>query len=286
MSVRNANALFCFSCIFLLFLPEPFINLMNLRRYFGFCLICTVCFSCVTPRKTHYLQDPDRNVASYPEVYTPVDYLVQISDELDIDVYTLDKESKKIFNADSYNSSTTGYKGIYTYTVYEDGTIDFPYIGSIPVAGKTTREIKHEIESALRDYVKDCSVEVKLANSYFNIITESKASRIQITKEKLTIFEALAMASDLGIYSDRKHVQIIRQSVDGSTVITKFDLRSKDVLGSEYYYIQPNDIIYVKAFQGQFFRMRSFLAALGITTTTISFGLLIWQIVRLCMPAS
>lgn len=245
--------------------------------------LALLCFSCVTPRKTHYLQDPDKGIASYPQVYTPADYQVQVSDELDIDVYTLDEASQKIFNS-STTSNFNNYKGLYTYTVYDDGTIDFPYIGTISVVGKTTREIKNDIQQRLREYVHDCSVEVKLANSYFNIITESKASRIQITKEKLTIFEALALAKDLGLYSDRKHVQIIRQDLDGNTTINKFDLRSKDILGSEYYYIQPNDIIYVKAFQGQFFRMRSFLTAIGITSTTVSFGLLIWQIVRLCIP--
>ena len=257
---------------------------MRIYRIVGILsVVSLLCFSCVTPKKTHYLQDPDKGIAAYPQVYTPADYKVQVSDELDIDVYTLDEASQKIFNTSNITSANN-YKGLYTYTVYDDGTIDFPYVGTVPVAGKTTREIKQDIQQRLREYVHDCSVEVKLANSYFNIITESKASRIQITKEKLTIFEALALARDLGMYSDRKHVQIIRQDLDGNTTINKFDLRSKDILGSEYYYIQPNDIIYVKAFQGQFFRMRNFLTAIGITSTTISFGLLIWQIVRLCMP--
>lgn len=257
---------------------------MKIIRFAGIvALLCVLCFSCVTPKRTHYLQEPDKGIASYPQVYTPADYQVQVSDELDIDVYTLDEASQKIFSTDNL-SSMDEYKGLYTYTVYDDGTIDFPYVGTVSVVGKTTREIKQDLQQRLREYVHDCSVEVKLANSYFNIITESKATRIQITKEKLTIFEALALARDLGMYSDRKHVQVIRQDLDGNTTVNKFDLRSKDILGSEYYYIQPNDIIYVKAFKGQFFRMRNFLTAIGITSTTVSLGLLIWQIVRLCMP--
>lgn len=252
--------------------------------------ILTLFTSCVTNRKTHYLQDPDRSIADYPQVYTPADYQIQKSDELDIKVTTLDPESRKVFNSNystgsSSTITTTTSKGLYTYTVYDDGTIDFPYVGVIEVAGKTPREVSIQIEELLREYVKDCSVEVRLVNSYFNLICHDKAGRYQITKPKMTIFEALAVAGDLGQYADRKKVKILRQNLDGTTSIREFDLRSKSIIGSEYYYIQPNDIIYVKAFGGQYFRINSFLTALGVTTTTISFGLLIWQIVKLCIPA-
>ncbi|MBR2370263.1 MAG: polysaccharide biosynthesis/export family protein [Paludibacteraceae bacterium] len=244
--------------------------------------------SCVTPRKTHYLQEPDKYVPNYPEYHTPADYNIQISDELHIRVITLDPESQKLFNASTGSSTSlsSSYKGLYTYTVYDDGTIDFPYIGSIHVANLTTRQIKHKIEAALKDYVKDCSVEVRLVNNYFNLITERSASRHKLNKEKMNIFEALAVGGDLGPYSDRKHVKVLRQLPSGETEIKEFDIRSKEILESEYYYIQPNDIIYVKAFQGQFFRVNSFLTAIGVTSATISFGLLVYQIVKLCIPNS
>ena len=244
--------------------------------------------SCVTPRRTHYLQNPGMGIASYPEVYTSADYRIQRDDELNIRVVTLDEESKKIFNnnrnGNSDNVQQTSQRGLYTYTVYEDGTIDFPYLGKVEVEGKTLREAKNEIEEHLHEYIKDCSVDVRLLNAYFNLLTESKMGRYQITKEKLTIFEALALGGDLGQYSDRKKVKIIRRLDDGTTEVREFDLRSKDILTSEYYYIQPNDIIYVHAFNGQFFRINSFLTALGVTSTTISFGLLIYKIVQLCLP--
>lgn len=262
-------------------------------RFCKIVILCVALTSCVTPRKTHYLQEPSKSIADYPEVYTPADYQIQKSDELDIKVTTLDPESKKIFNGNSSTSGsgstnfvTTNQKDLYTYTVYDDGTIDFPYIGAIEVAGLTTREAKQKIEEKLTEYVKDCSVDVRLVNCYFNVICHDRAGRYLITKEKMTIFEALAVAGDLSEYSDRKNVQLIRQNLDGTTTIKKFDLRSKSIIGSEYYYIQPNDILYVKAFGGQYFRINRFLTALGVTTTTISFGVLIWQIVKLCMNAA
>ena len=130
--------------------------------------------SCVTPRRTHYLQEADHGIASYPQVYTPVDYRIQKNDELNIRVVTLDPESKKIFNTSpngQTQSSNNSQRGLYTYTVYDDGNIDFPYLGAVSVEGKTTREAKQLLEKQLHDYVKDCSVEVRLTNSYFNLLT-------------------------------------------------------------------------------------------------------------------
>ena len=122
-----------------------------IKNYFAaFTLIIILLLpSCVTPRKTRYLQEPDKYVPAYPEYHTPADYQVMKSDELNIRVITLDPESSKIFNASSSSSSSdlsSAYKGLDTYTVYEDGTIDFPYLGAMSVAGKTTRQIKKEIE--------------------------------------------------------------------------------------------------------------------------------------------
>jgi polysaccharide biosynthesis/export protein len=252
---------------------------------------CILFFSCVTPRKRHYLQNPDSVIPSYTIVTTPLDYKVQLNDELNIRVMTLNPESSKIFNPHSYTmSSTTGgvfsnvnVKGLYTYTVYDDGTIDFPYIGSVLVEGKTTREIKSIIENQLVEFVKDCSVEVRLVNSYVNILTNTTGKRIPLTTEKMNIFEVLSIAGDVGPYSKRSDVKIIRQTPDG-TIIKSFDLRSKDILHSDFYFIQPNDVIYVTDFDGQFFRINSFVKAITTTAATVSFTVFIWKFVEMWIP--
>jgi polysaccharide export outer membrane protein len=72
-------------------------------------------------------------------------------------------------------------------------------------------------------------------------------------------------------------VRIIRRSGDKSEVRT-FDLRSKDIINSEFYYIRPNDIIYVPSFNGQFFGITSFTSLLSTITSTLSFGVLIYTL--------
>ncbi len=247
-------------------------------------------FSCVTPRKTHYLQEPDAIIPSYPEVSMPPDYTVQFNDELFIRVMTLNPESKRIFNPQSSGGASsnaiiknTTVKGLQSYTVYDDGTIDFPYVGEIHVAGKTTREIKFHIEDKLKDYVRDCSVDVGLVNSYVNVLTNTSASRVDLITERMTIFQVLAIAGDLGSYAKRSEIKILRETTRG-TEMREFDLRSKDIIHSDFYYVQPNDLIYVKDFNGQFFRLNNFMTVLTTTTATISFGFFMWKLIDMWIP--
>ena len=260
-------------------------------RKFQFIILSTlVFFSCVTPRKTHYLQEPDGVIPSYSEAIFPSDYQIQFNDELNIRVLTLNPESKRIFNSQSSGSSsgssnvtTSPIKGVTSYTVYDDGTIDFPYLGAVPVANKTTREIKVLLEEKLSEYVKDCSVDVRLVNNYVNVLTNTGASRVQLVKEHTNIFEVLAMSHGLSSYAKRSDVKIVRETAQGSTIYS-FDLRSKDIIHSDFYYVKPNDVIYVPDFDGQFFRLNNFMTVLTTTTTTISFGFFVWKLIDLWIP--
>lgn len=258
-----------------------------MRKFLFLIFISLLQFSCVTPRKTHYLQEPDAVIPTYQEISSLLEYKIQPNDELYIRVMTLNPESKRIFNTTS--GSTSGYvtnidvKGVITYTVYNDGTIDFPYVGAINVEEKTTREIKFLIEEKLKDYVKDCSIEVKLVNSYVNVLTNTSATRVPLANDAMSIFQVLAVSGDLGEYAKRSEITLIRESKEGTQIQT-FDLRSKDILHSSFYYLQPNDLIYVRDFDGQFFRLNNFVTVLTTTTATISFGMFMWKLIDLWIP--
>jgi polysaccharide export outer membrane protein len=225
-----------------------------------------------------YLQNPDHIIPEYEEVVTPADYKVQVLDELYIRIKTLDPDMSRIFNIMISNATlNTASPGFESYTVNEDGNISFPYVGNIYVLGKTTREIKQIVYDTLSLMVNELSVEVKLMNSYFSIISDSRNGRYPITKERLTIFQALALSGDLNDFADRGKVKIIRQTPEGSVVRT-FDVRSKDIIDSEFYYIQPNDVIYVQPFKGEFFGINSFAALFAAVSSVFNITLVILQL--------
>ena len=205
--------------------------------------------SCVTSKKVNLLQEAGKKgIPSYADTLSYEDYRVRVGDRLYVYVYSIDERVSSMFNAsgNGVNSSqirhgnmVNGSYDLYTYLVYEDGTIDYPMVGRLPVRGMTTREIKNELEQRLMEYVQDqvdyklLSVEVNIVRRSFSVISDHGSGMFAIPKEKVTIYEALAMAGDIGDFGDRSKVRIVRE-LEGETKVMTFDVRSEDIINSEY----------------------------------------------------
>ena len=224
--------------------------------------------SCITNKSMTYLQDSDK-LPQYPKVpYTY--YRIQKNDQLVIRLLSLNEEATAIFNMQSTSAtSTTGY----TYRVYDDGTIDIPFVDNIPVAGLTIREASKVIEARLKDFVPDAMVKVALANDNFYILGLSGAKgAFPLYKEKLNIFQALALTDNVATNADRKRVRLIRPNADGGRPIVKeFDLRTISIIDSEYYYVQPNDVLYLGPIKGDFWKIENYSSAVGTLSTSLNF---------------
>ena len=269
-----------------------------MKRIFKIAYLAIVGFilaSCVTARKVNYMQEPDKHIPSYADTLSFEDYQLRIGDRIYVYVSSLDENIQKMYNAGGgansaymrqqmMNNSMYGSQELYTYLVDEEGNITFPTIGKIYVQGKTTREVKFKLEEELSKLLKELpgyntiSVEVHIVNRSFSIIG-AQSGRYPINKEKMTIFEALAMAGDLGEFNSRKEIKLVREK-NGVTTIKTFDARTKDIVNSEYYYIEPNDIIYIRQIPGYSFGINHVTTVIGVTAATISFGVFIYSIVQ------
>jgi len=236
--------------------------------------------SCVTNKKLTYLQytgTPPDTVISV----TPVDYKVQPFDNLFIRVVTPDPKWSEIFNTLPITSSVSVTElsaDLISYPVDSSGAIALPYVGTIMVTGKTLGVIAADVEQALTGYIADPAVTVKLINNYISLLGEvERPGRYPIYKGRLNIFQALAMGGDLGDFSNRQMVQVIRQA-DGGNVIKKFSLTDRDIMSSEFFYVMPNDVIYAKPMKGKFFRMNEFPHTVIFSTITTFF--LFWNVVK------
>ena len=127
------------------------------------------------------------------------------------------------------------------------------------------------------DY-KLLSVEVNIVRRNFSVISDHGSGTFSLTKEKVTIFEALAMAGDIGDFGDRSKVRIVRE-IEGQTQVKVFDVRSEDIVNSEFYYIEPNDVIYIQRIKGQSFGINSAATTVSIAATTLAFGGFIYGLV-------
>ena len=265
-----------------------------IRNILFMAIVSLALSSCVTARKVNYMQKPDKQIPTYTDTLSYEDYVVRLGDRLYVYIYSLNEEVQKMYNAGGSNSQMRGQMGmsgglggsydLYTYLVDEEGNIDFPTIGKIPVQGKTTREVKWLLEEELGKLMKEIpgysmvSVEVNIVNRSFSVIG-AQSGRYMINKEKMTIFEALAMAGDLSEFNSRKEIKLVREK-NGVTTIKTFDVRSEDIVNSEYYYIEPNDIIYIRQIPGYSFGINHVTTVIGVTAATISFGVFVYSLVQ------
>lgn len=243
--------------------------------------------SCVTSKKVNLMQEAGKHkIPSYADTLSYEDYQVRVGDRMYIYVYSIDEHVSQMFNSSGHGINASqmrqnnmgGSYDLYTYLVLEDGTIDYPMVGKVPVRGKTTREIKLLLEKELAGYIASSyteyqvvSVEVNIVRRSFSVISDHGSGTFTIQKEKVTIYEALAMAGDIGDFGDRSQVRIIRET-EGKTQIKVFDIRSKDIINSEFYYIEPNDVIYIQRIKGQSFGINSVTTTISVAATTLAFG--------------
>ena len=234
-------------------------------------LFFLVTVSCVTSRKLTYLQNEgmhsDSTLSTAPHNYKVIPY-----DNLYIKVVTPDPKWSAMFNA--LPVSTTGLNvseqsaDLVSYLVDGEGMIRIPYAGKISVSGKTLDEITSDVDRALKDYIADASITVKMINNYVSLIGEvKKPGRYPIYKDRMNIFQALALGGDLTDFSNRQKIQIIRQTVKG-IVVKEYSLNDRTILTSEFFYVMPNDVIYAKPMRGKFFQLNSFPYAVLLSTVT------------------
>lgn len=250
--------------------------------------------SCVTSKRVNLMQEPGKNgIPQYADTMSYEDYELRIGDRLYIYVYSVDERVDKMFNSSSGtigiqmlqgSGGVGGSYDLYTYLVQEDGCIDFPMVGRVSVRGMTTRGVKRVLEDELSSFIKSygdyqmMSVEVKIVRRSFSVISDRGSGTFNIQKEKVTIFEALAMAGDIGDFGDRSKVRIVREK-EGLTQVKEFDVRSEDIINSEFYYIEPNDVIYIQRIKGQSFGINSVTTSISVVATTLAFGGFVYGLV-------
>ena len=252
----------------------------NLLKSIIFLTTITIA-SCVTNKDLTYLQynyTPPDTVRSV----TPSSYNIMPFDNLFIRVMTPDPQWAIMFNTIPMDRFGVGVSeqsaDLISYAVDSSGTIELPYAGKIHVAGKNLQLIREDIETALREFISDAAVTVKLVNNYVSLVGEIQIpGRYPIYKDRMNIFQALAMGSDLTDFSDRQKIQVIRQTSDG-TLVKEFTLTDRSILDSEFFYVLPNDVIYAKPIRGRFMRLNEF--PYGYVLSSLTLIVLIFNLIR------
>lgn len=228
---------------------------MKIKSIIGSLLVILVFFtSCISTKQLTYMQNSENGLNEMILNKQVLPYKVQIGDALSIRVKALDQALVGMFNpiASENNVDATSEKSLYYdgFIIDNRGEVNIPTLGKVNILNLTLLEIKQKIETKLLDeYFKEEAnifVTVKLGGIKFTTYGEiGNAGTKVILQQRVNIFEAIANSGDIPIEGNKKDVLIIRP-YPGGQKIHHIDLTSVDVFQSPYYYIQPNDMIYVK----------------------------------------
>ncbi|MDE7381495.1 MAG: polysaccharide biosynthesis/export family protein [Muribaculaceae bacterium] len=229
-------------------------------------LVSMMLGGCTTPKNIAYMQDLDKTTI---ELVTSQQNAIRLEpgDKISIVVHSKDPSLAALFNlpvisnhattsdpfvngsgtaSRSYNSSD----GTSSYTISPEGTIDFPVLGILKVAGMTRSELTGFIKGELlaKNLIKDPTVVVEFLSTGVSILGEVKSpGRYDMNRDHINILEAITLAGDLTIQGQRQNVKVIRTEPDGKVNSYIVDLtNAQQLMSSPAFYLKQNDIIYVE----------------------------------------
>ena len=225
--------------------------------------------SCYSHRVIGYLQEPTKsNKLPVYDSATYEPYRIRVNDEIIYRLVTMDETMSKMLGT---NNAAVSTQYANTYRVYPDGTIELPFLKPVHVAGLTEVEAQEALRTAFREIIPDADVKLALYNKYFSVIGDAHSNRYYIYKEKMNIFQALAMTGDVMTSGDRRHIRIIRPRDGGQEPeILEFDIRTNSIIDSKYYYVYPNDVIYVARTKGSFYTVQNYSGFISIITSSVA----------------
>lgn len=183
------------------------------------------------------------------------DAVIMPKDQLTITVSTTDDKAGAIFNMTVPTPYTVGNRSTYsqpmlqTYLVDNNGYINFPILGQLKVGGLTKSQTESMIQEKIKPFMAETEkpiVTVRIPGYQITVMGEvTRPGTFNVSREKITILEALAQAGDLTIWGERTNVQLIREDAQGKKSIHFFDLTDANLINDPYYYLQQNDVVYV-----------------------------------------
>ncbi|GAB3912940.1 polysaccharide biosynthesis/export family protein [Larkinella knui] len=212
--------------------------------------------SCISQKQITYFQSPATDSTALAEVitnrYIPT---IQTNDLLGINVNSLNPEASSFFNPYAGAERVATFQtvngqvpvtAVVGYLVDTEGNVQLPLVGKIKVVGLTSAAARDLIQEKLKNYLKEPTVAVRFLNFKVSVLGEvARPSMFSIPNEQMTITEALSLAGDITIYGRRDNVMIIRET-NGKREFGRVNMNQRDLFKSPFYYLHPNDVIYVE----------------------------------------
>jgi polysaccharide export outer membrane protein len=220
---------------------------MRLSIHYILFMGIVLCASCVNSKKVAYF--PALNNDTLDLSNTAPEPIIKNNDLLSITVSSANPEATTVFNVSSPPSSASaGSVQAGSYLVSSKGLIQFPLLGNIAVTGITKEQLADKLtrELEVRKYLIHPLVTIRQLNFTVTVLGEvGKPSVINVPSERISLMEAIGLAGDITIYGKKDNVLVIREE-NNKKITHRINLNSNDLFHSDYYYLKPNDMVYIE----------------------------------------
>ena len=245
-----------------------------MKKILCYFLLIFLATSCITKKELVYMQNERLKENTPTNFTTPYkEYQLQPNDVLSIKVLSVQPELTNQFNIIDPNNAfgLTSPSSLFLsgYSIDKEGNIKLPLIGEIKVSGMSLDQASDLIQRSLDRYVNDATVVVKLISFKFSVLGEVRNPGYYfVYNEQANLLEALSMAGDLTQGANRENLKLIRQKPGGTEVVL-LDLKDPNLVQSQYYFLKPNDVIYVEPRKTQIKRDNLIIVStvLGVLST-------------------
>lgn len=220
---------------------------INIQR--GFYTIVSLMIlmsSCTVTKNSYYFQTLQKDTTLKNFITADYESKIKKGDNLAIVVSSLSQQEDVIFNqAAGTTISPTGTTAANGFVVGDDGNIQLHKIGALKAEGFTLKELKEKIKESLSPWMKDIVVNIKYLNRKITVLGEvGRPSVLNIGDDQMPLIDALVLSGDVTGNAKRNDIMIIREEGEEKKV-KHVNLQDHSIFSSPWYYLQPNDIVYV-----------------------------------------
>jgi polysaccharide biosynthesis/export protein len=211
-------------------------------------LVMLVFSSCSIPKNSYYFKNLPRDTSINTTISRQQESLIRKNDQLAIMISSLNPEEDKVYNAAavSLGTSTAGAGTNNGYLVDMNGNIQLHRLGNIHAEGMTRRALKNKLETDIKPYLKDAVITIRYLNRRVTVMGEvGKPQVVPMPEEQLSLLEVLGASGDITLLGKRDNILIIRETETGKQ-FKRLNLEDQSVFTSEWYYLKPDDVVYVE----------------------------------------
>ncbi len=213
--------------------------------WLGLTVVFAIVFSsCQTAKSSFYFKTLTKDTTLSGFVNPVFESKIQPGDNLGISINSLSTEENLKFNSTIVSAVSTAVS-VPSYLVSKNGTIKMHRFGEVKVVGLTRVELAEKLQKDLLPYLKEPLVNVSFLNHKITVMgAVNKPGVLNVTEDNISLLDALVLSGDITKDGKRDNILIIRENGNNKEV-KKINLENSSIFSSPWYYLQPNDIVYV-----------------------------------------